>query len=765
MELTIFLHVIIESAFALFCIMAAIYIRLYEAVSKRVTALVTSGLLASSLINIADALAYLYRGGSTQAAYYAVRICNFAVFAGMFVLLAIGSMLLDAVLEERGGGSDKRLHRAVLAISAAGIAVIALSQVFGFLYGFDAGNVYHRAGGYVIMPLLAAAALVLMLKRLTGEKAALPKNEYRGFLCLYILPAIGAVLQTAFYGISLSNIANSIALIIMLIVYLREAVARLNIRKSFILNGESIEGISEEIDGFLSMTGTERQNRIRIRFTAEDALLRIWEYFGDPVMVKVTAGIKFGRPSIRIMHEGEAFNPFSKTKGAYDDWTGGLLASAGLTPDYSYSHGFNNIKITLGRKQINPVITILITIVFGLVIGNVALFALSDADRLFVTQSILVPVYDLWNNILFSVAAPGMFIIVMSTMLDTREIDEQGGDARRITGRYFASMLLMGVITLVSAAALNDEAFVSEAMTRDKVAEIIHAVFSVIPQNLMEPFRDFNTTQLILMGIIFAYAAMAVGTQADGVTSLIRQLNLLCAQLAEWIAGLMPVFTVFLIARLVLEDNAGLLLGILVIIPFAAVVSLAVMMLFLLYAGRRTDAPPEILIKKLWPSFALTLKTGQVSESYALAESCCCRELGIQKIFTQRCMPLGLVLYMPASMAGMMAFVIYAAVRGGIPITPLWMLTAIVFALILLVAAPPIPGVNLLSYIVIMGQLGIDNSYIIAAMIFDIIFNMFASAANQTMLQLDLVLQADRVGLLNREVLRSDTEAGAGNKK
>jgi Na+/H+-dicarboxylate symporter len=756
MDLTIFLHVIIESAFALFCIMAAIYIRLYDAVSKKVTAVMTAGLLMSAIINIADAAAYLYRGGSTETAYYAVRISNFIVFAGMFALIAFGSMLLDSVIEMRGGRKAARLHKAVIAICFAGWALIILSRFFGFIYRFDDGNTYHRAEGYAVLPVLAVAALCLLLKRVSDERESLPLREYIAFRCLFMLPVLGALFQTVYYGISLANLANSIALLIMLAVFLREAVSEINIRKSLILTGESIDAVSEEVEDFLRQTGTEKQNRIRIRFTVEDALVRIWEHFGDLTMVKVTAGFSFGRPYLRIMHEGEAFNPFSKTKGAYDEWLGGLLPAAGLSPDYSYSHGFNNIRITLGRRQINPVVTILITIVFGLVIGNVALFALSDTDRMFVTQSILVPVYDLWNNILFSVAAPAMFVIVMSTMLDAREIDEQGGDARRIIGRYFTSMLLMGVITLASAGLLDADAFVSEPMTRDKIAELIRALFSVIPENLMEPFRDFNTAQLILMGIIFAYATMAVGRQADGIASLIRQLNLLSTQLAQWIAQLMPLFTVFLIARLVLEDNAGLLLGILVIIPFALVVSLAVMLLYFLYVGRRMDVGPDVLIRKLWPSFALTLRTGQVSESYALAERCCHADLGIQKIFTQRGMPLGLVLYMPASMAGMMAFVIYAAVRSGILITPLWMLTAIVFALILLVAAPPIPGVNLLSYIVIMGQLGIDNNYIIAAMIFDIIFNMFASAANQSMLQLDLVLQADRVGLLNKETLRAD---------
>ena len=108
---------------------------------------------------------------------------------------------------------------------------------------------------------------------------------------------------------------------------------------------------------------------------------------------------------------------------------------------------------------------------------------------------------------------------------------------------------------------------------------------------------------------------------------------------------------------------------------------------------------------------------------------------------------------------GMISFVIFAALSSGVAITPVWILKAIVFALILLVAAPPIPGVNLLSYVVIIGQLGIGKEYVIAAMIFDILFNAFASAANLFMLHFDMILQAEHMGLLNRSVLSRDDAA------
>ena len=82
--------------------------------------------------------------------------------------------------------------------------------------------------------------------------------------------------------------------------------------------------------------------------------------------------------------------------------------------------------------------------------------------------------------------------------------------------------------------------------------------------------------------------------------------------------------------------------------------------------------------------------------------------------------------------------------------------------MILTVAAPPIPGVNLLSYVVIIDQLGIGKEYVIAAMVFDILFNAFGAAANQMMLQLDMILQAEHMGLLNRVVLIRDNDAQKG---
>ena len=756
MNLVTFLHIIIESGFATFCLLSVISIRLYDRGERKTTRAIISILLANTAINIADTLAYVYRGNTATIGYYMVRISNFIAIAGMFVLLALGNRLLDTILCARGAGEDRKYKNTVYGVCAAAIALILLSSAFGFLYNFDEQNYYHRGTFFPVLPALGAIAVIMLIIKTFSERGRLHEGEYRALMCIWILPVLGMGAQALYYGISLANICNSIAIIVMTMEYITEITESISVKRSFILNGESVERISDDLDGFLIGTGTDKQNRIRIRFTVEEALLSIWDHFGDLNMVKVIANIRFGKPSIRIEHAGDSYNPFSRTGSSAEEWSRGLLSSAGISPTYNYSHGTNIMKIPMHRMNISPVIEVVFAIIFGIIAGTVAMVTLTPGDAQFVTEGLLMPVYDLWNNILYSVSAPAMLIIVMSAMLDTREISEQGGNAGIITGRYFIMSLVLGVITIVAAVLVTGHRFRYSGFSRDTLSELIRGFFSVIPENVLDPIRDFNTAQLILMGIVFAYAVMAVGQQAGGVAGLIHELNLVTTQLAQWIAVLMPWFTVFLTAQLMLSHNAQLLTMLLVVIPFSVIVSMLVMALALMLTGKRYGVRAGVLMKKLWPSFILTMKNGLDADSYALSEKNCIKSLGIQKIFTKRVLPLGLVLYMPSSIIGMISFVIFAALRSGIAITPVWILNAIVFALILLVAAPPIPGVNLLSYVVIIGHLGIGKEYVIAAIIFDILFGAFGTAANQMMLQLDMMLQAEHMGLLNRAVLCSD---------
>ena len=115
------------------------------------------------------------------------------------------------------------------------------------------------------------------------------------------------------------------------------------------------------------------------------------------------------------------------------------------------------------------------------------------------------------------------------------------------------------------------------------------------------------------------------------------------------------------------------------------------------------------------------------------------------------------LLYMPINSVGTLIMLIFMGKETGAQMTMIWMLTAVTMSVILFVAATPVPGSNLLAFVVMFAQLGIPREALIPAMIFDVIFGVFASAANQLLLQLEMILQADRLGMLDQRLLRRPT--------
>lgn len=175
------------------------------------------------------------------------------------------------------------------------------------------------------------------------------------------------------------------------------------------------------------------------------------------------------------------------------------------------------------------------------------------------------------------------------------------------------------------------------------------------------------------------------------------------------------------------------------------------------YVSVKMEVSPGILVRKLWEPFSRTLRTGSLEETYGLSEQVCNKDLGIEKNYLSVTLPQGLVLYLPINVIGTLALTVYAASRFEITVTIVWFVVAMVLAVILFVATPPVPGANLLAYIAIFAQLGIASQTLIDAMVFDIIFGIFAAAANLAMLQLDLVIQADVLGLLDKDRMKKDS--------
>ena len=133
--------------------------------------------------------------------------------------------------------------------------------------------------------------------------------------------------------------------------------------------------------------------------------------------------------------------------------------------------------------------------------------------------------------------------------------------------------------------------------------------------------------------------------------------------------------------------------------------------------------------------------------------------LGISSMVTRYGIPLGSTIYMPGVAINALLISLYMAEQWDVAVSLLWVMMAVILATILAIAAPPISGAGLLTYAAIFTQLGIPTQALAVALVADILMGFIAAALDQTLLQMELILQADRMQLLDKEMLREDRKA------
>ena len=517
-----------------------------------------------------------------------------------------------------------------------------------------------------------------------------------------------------------------------------------------------IESGSERIEQMLQLLEVDRQNRIRIRFSLEESLLRLQERFGEKQAYALKVDNWFGKTSIQIEVEGDVYNPLSKREADLEDWSGSLLTAVGLSPVYSYSKGKNILRVNLSGKGANTAVLTLLAVVIGLGGGLLLRALLPETAQVHLVLDYLDPVYQFFVRMLTVLSGPVVFLIVCTSVLNTRTIEEEGGSSTRVVLRYLIFSLLAALAAVLVTGPLS-VAMQSKRMIWDiNIPAYFEALLQVMPENAVAPLMESNTPQILLLAFTLGGAISALGSRAERLNRIVHEGSTVSLFLTEVVSRFVPFFVANLLCMEVVSGSLWTFGGMWLVLLLSLVVTGSSVILVCFYVSRRKRVSFRLLLKKLRPAFVTAVRAGNLDTGYGQMERSCVEELGMEKHFATVSLPYGTVLYMPANVIGTLIFTVYAATVYEVEITVGWIIVAMVLAVVLFVATPPVPGANLLAYIVLFSWLGIPETALIDAMIFDIVFGLLATAGNLTLLQIETVLQAKRIGLLDLSRLRSE---------
>lgn len=167
-----------------------------------------------------DALAYIYRGNTSNVGWYMVRLSNFSVFICNFSIsfffcfyvcefIKQSRLSFTILLNPKAAvknGIPIQLF-IVLFLCLAGILLTIVSQFTDLFYYFDENNLYHRSTLYVMGIVLGLLPGLITLTMLLQNAKKLALNVLISLIFYFVLPAIGVVLILTSYGFSWINFA------------------------------------------------------------------------------------------------------------------------------------------------------------------------------------------------------------------------------------------------------------------------------------------------------------------------------------------------------------------------------------------------------------------------------------------------------------------------------------------------------------------------------------------------------------------------------
>ena len=523
--------------------------------------------------------------------------------------------------------------------------------------------------------------------------------------------------------------------------------------KEIPLNEAGIDALSQLLAGALEQAAVNRKDIIRLRLAAEE-ILGLWksEAGADTVCV-FRCGSRLGRMYIEVAVPGKRMDPQeAATDAAGEMLCSNLLAQAGLSPIYSYQDGINRLSLYPTRPQrISPLLQLLLSILGAGAAGMLLLALPAGAAQ--IAAGVVNPLFNALLGVLQTLASPMIFLSVCWGIVNIGDMRMLGRIGKTGLLRFLGAVFLITAVTAVCLVWAFRPQSGTASMGDNAAAQIYSMILGIIPGNIVTPFLEGNSLQIIFMAVCTGLVLLVLGEKASALRALLDQVNtalqFMMEKVSRHISGCIFVSLLSLMLSDAMSNLGGVLKGLL--LGMAACVVWPA--LYALWACMRLKAPVSTVLRKLLPAYLIALSTASSSAALSTNLETCERRLGISERIVHFAVPLGQVIFKTGGAVGFFVLAMGLAEFYGVAMPLPWVVTGVLTAGLLAIAAPPVPGGSLTCYTVLLAQLGIPAEAIGLAVAGNVILDFFMTSCGISCLQSELMLTSDRLGMLDHEAL------------
>lgn len=400
--------------------------------------------------------------------------------------------------------------------------------------------------------------------------------------------------------------------------------------------------------------------------------------------------------------------------------------------------------------------TLLMTLLSACIAGVIGLL-IPGNFRQVSYDLLLTPLYNAFIGVVSTLAGPMIFLSVCWGIYGIGDAATLGKIGKRMLLRYIAFTGIVVIAALCVQLPFAGLQYAYSDIDTSDLTKIVELLLSVFPKNIISPFLDGNTMQIIVMAIAVGSIMLILDNQTNTIAAIIEQANYIIHYLIELISHVIPAFIFIIMLRLIWSDSINQMRTVWKPYITYLLVSTVVVFSIIAFVAYKEKVSIRTLLKKLLPSFLTALSTASSAASFGIAVSTCESELGVNSKVTNFGLPLGIVLFKPIAAVSFLTYALYFTKQYQMSISFIWVISFIIVITILAIALPPLPGGAFACYAILFNQLGLPAEALGIVMILDAFSDFTTTGFDTVLRQCELVLSSDKVNMLNKAKLRKQS--------
>ena len=518
--------------------------------------------------------------------------------------------------------------------------------------------------------------------------------------------------------------------------------------KTYQLNSAGIDAVSEDVRSWLESMNVDQKEKIRIRLTVEELLLRISEHAGgETVTGTLRLGKRLGAPYISFRYDGERFDPRDTDA---DDWSAKILTNLGLAPTWRFRSGFNELMVRLpsaGHKsEIRMVCAFLAAIVLGLA-GSTFTPGLTAA----LSDYILTPLSDMFLHLLNAFAGLMVFLSVMTGICGLGNSAELGRVGRVMISRNLFFSFAGAAATIALGRPFYSINAGASAGGTAQVKEIIDLVLNILPSNPVQPFVDGNMMQIIFLAFIIGCFMLLVGERSKYLQRVVSDCNSVVIEIMAWVCQFLPVYIFASLTLQLWESGAGMMAKIWKPVLIGTLITVLLSAVKMASSCFKLKVSFGEMLKVHLPALIIGLTTASSVSAYRTNTEICNEKLGVAPEYTSMALPIGMSLQAGIYSSVYVMTALFCAEYYDVEVGSAWYLMLMIMGVVLSVAAPPVSGGMIACLNIMMLQLNIPAGALAVSVTISVLLDFVCTGLRLPPLDLEIAVQADRLGMREKE--------------